>query len=337
MIESQSFARAGLLGNPSDGYHGKTIAFSVRNFFAQVRLVESPQLSIEPLPEDALPTYASTLEFMQQVERFGYHGSLRLVKASIKTFFSWCQQYRAGIHDRSFTLQYSTNIPRSVGMAGSSAIITAILKALNRFYEANISPQALASMALQVEHQELGIAAGLMDRVIQMLDDVVFMDFDQTKITSETGYEIGHYETLSKSALEEKLYLAWANQAAEPTEVLHNRLKERFMAGDQDVVTAMGKFAEFAEQGREALRSNDLETLNRLIDANFDLRTSICQLPELHHQMVTLARHAGASAKFCGSGGAITGIAADQVTFQRVTDSLAGIGCQVIRPIIRRT
>lgn len=35
-IHKKAFARVGLLGNPSDGYHGKTLSLSVANFFATV-------------------------------------------------------------------------------------------------------------------------------------------------------------------------------------------------------------------------------------------------------------------------------------------------------------
>lgn len=36
--------RVGLMGNPSDGFNGKTIAMSISNFWAEVTLVESPTL-----------------------------------------------------------------------------------------------------------------------------------------------------------------------------------------------------------------------------------------------------------------------------------------------------
>ena len=52
IIAAHSFARAGLIGNPSDGYFGKTISFSVRNFRATVRLWESPHFEILPTHGD---------------------------------------------------------------------------------------------------------------------------------------------------------------------------------------------------------------------------------------------------------------------------------------------
>ena len=39
VIKTASYPRAGLIGNPSDGYHGKTISVIIRNFSAQVTLV----------------------------------------------------------------------------------------------------------------------------------------------------------------------------------------------------------------------------------------------------------------------------------------------------------
>lgn len=38
-ISSKVCARVGLLGNPSDGFYGKTISFSLANFYAEVRTV----------------------------------------------------------------------------------------------------------------------------------------------------------------------------------------------------------------------------------------------------------------------------------------------------------
>ncbi len=52
IIESRAYARAGLLGNPSDGYFGKTISISVRNFGAHVSLYQTPELHIEPQQQD---------------------------------------------------------------------------------------------------------------------------------------------------------------------------------------------------------------------------------------------------------------------------------------------
>jgi len=59
VIEHKSYARVGLLGNPSDVYNGKTIAFSISNFFATVKLVPSNDLIIQPHPTHDLVNFSS--------------------------------------------------------------------------------------------------------------------------------------------------------------------------------------------------------------------------------------------------------------------------------------
>ena len=82
---------------------------------------------------------------------------------------------------RNFTLSYDTNIPRQVGLAGSSAIVTATLNCLMKFFNLNdndLPKPKRASFILNVESTELFIQAGLQDRVIQVYEGLVYMDFD---------------------------------------------------------------------------------------------------------------------------------------------------------------
>jgi glucuronokinase len=66
-------------------------------------------------------------------------------------------------------MSYTTNIPRHSGLAGSSAIITAAFNCLLEWFEVQDSfkVQERPTFVLNVEKQELGIMAGLMDRVVQ--------------------------------------------------------------------------------------------------------------------------------------------------------------------------
>ena len=43
-MEKKVYARVGLVGNPSDGFFGKTISLSIENFWAKVTIVESDRL-----------------------------------------------------------------------------------------------------------------------------------------------------------------------------------------------------------------------------------------------------------------------------------------------------
>lgn len=121
-IVRRAYARAGLIGNPSDGYNGKTIAFTVRNFFAEVTLRSAEEINFVAGPFD-FDCYGDIYALQQSVSRHGYYGGVRLLKATVKRFADYCS--RAGIAldpKRNFSLAYESNIPQQVGLAGSSEI-----------------------------------------------------------------------------------------------------------------------------------------------------------------------------------------------------------------------
>lgn len=330
IIRKRAFARAGLLGNPSDGYHGRTISLAVRDFWAEVVLYEWDSLDIV-LAENDRAQFRSIHDLARDVRFHGYYGGIRLVKATIKRFVDYCEARELKLHDRNFSIRYQTSIPKQVGMAGSSAIITATLRCLLEYYGLEMPLEVQPSLILAVERDELGIGAGLQDRVIQVYEGLVSMDFSASQERMVWGLPCYAYERLDPALLP-PLYLAYHNSFGEPTEVFHNDLRSRFNKGDPEVVGAMKHFAALAAEGREVLLRGDRRRLAELINENFDTRRRICQLPAWQVQMVDTARQCGASAKFAGSGGAIIGTFEGEGMYQDLCASLSAIGSRVIRP-----
>lgn len=329
VIHTASFPRAGLIGNPSDGYHGKTISFIVRNFSAKVTLWESPDLEIQPARRDEM-VFASISDLVEDTHNFGYYGGLRLLKASVKRFHDYCREGGLTLHNQNFTIRYRSDIPPHVGMAGSSAIITACIRALMQFYGVAIVSPTLANLVLSVENDELHIPAGLQDRVVQAYEGVVFMDF------AEDHFEnMGHgaYEQLDPASLP-PLYVAFTTQLSEGTEVFHNDIRGRFRRKDPEVVAAMVEWAELTQQTRDLLVAGKGDQIGPILDRNFDLRKSLYKLSEGNLKMVDTARSLGASAKFTGSGGAIVGVYEGEDMFTSLVDKLGQQGVQVIKPMI---
>jgi glucuronokinase len=329
LIRKRAYARSGLIGNPSDGYHGKTLSLVVRNFYAEVTLYDWERIEVVWSQNDR-SQFDSIDELVSDVRLHGYYGGVRLVKATIKRFAEYCRQEGHKLHDQNFSVRYHSNIPRQVGLAGSSAIIVATLRCLMEFYDVQIPQRVQPSLVLSVENEELHIPAGLQDRVIQTYEGLVYMDFSEQKAQQIHGYDCGHYEPLDVALLP-PLYVAYSTSVSEPTEVIHNNLRERFNRGEPSVVDAMGQFAQLTVQARKAILAGDRKQLERLIDENFNLRLSICNLPAGQIEMVERARKAGATAKFAGSGGAIVGTYTDDEMFARLETQLSPLGCRVLR------
>lgn len=329
IIHTKSYPRAALVGNPSDGYFGKTIAFVFSNFSAEVVLYETPELEILPQERDR-SIYKNINGLFEDVQLFGYYGGIRLLKATIKKFLEYCRANRVILDNRNFTIRYQSNIPNRLGLAGSSAIITACMKALMAFYKIRIPRQLLANLVLSVETDELGISAGLQDRVAQAYEEPVYMDFDKSIFKRQ---EYGEYRPFSASHLE-RLYIAYRTDLSEGSEVFHNDIRSRFDKGDQVVIDAMKGFASLTEQVMQFLEKEQLDKISPLLNANFDLRCSIYQISSKNKEMVALARGIGASAKFTGSGGAIIGMYKDEAMFETLSQTFSKYQIEVIKPTI---
>ncbi len=329
LITTRAYARAGLVGNPSDGYFGKTISFIIRDYWAEVTLFESPELTIQPNERDH-STFSGIDALARDVRQFGYYGGIRLLKATVKRFHDYCMRHQLPLHGRNFTLRYDSNIPPQVGMAGSSAIITACWRALMQFYQVQIPKNILPSLVLSVENEELGIPAGLQDRVIQAYEGVVFMDFNRASIE-----QLGHgiYEELDPATLP-NVYVAYTTKLSEGTEVFHNDIRGRWLRGERAIVSAMYQWANLAQRVRDMLVAGEGKLIGPLLNENFDLRRRLYNLSPGNIEMVETARSCGASAKFTGSGGAIVGTYEDEAMFQRLKEKMEPLQMIVLKPQI---
>ncbi|MEZ0609893.1 mevalonate kinase [Fibrella sp. WM1] len=327
IIETRAYARAGLLGNPSDGFFGKTIALSVRNFGASVKLYESPELVIEPQPQDT-NSFRSLHHLRDAVATLGYQGGIPLLKAAAKTFLDHCDRQGIRLPNKNFTLRYATSIPRQVGLSGSSAIIVAAYRAMMTFYNIDIPLPELPNIVLATETNELGIAAGLQDRVIQCYEGCVYMDFDQT-LMEQQGH--GLYEPIPPQLLP-NLYIAYKTTLGKQSGRVHSDVRSRWQKGEPLVVDTLRNIADLARQGREALLNGETGRLNELINQNFDYRKQIYPISEANQAMIDTARRCGASASFTGSGGSIIGAYQDDAMLNRLFVELKRLDARVIRP-----
>jgi len=318
-----------LLGNPSDQYFGKIIAISVKNFSARVFLEESPELRIEPSAQDS-EVYKDDREFVERLRLYGYYGGTRLIKAAVKTFFDYCRSQNVSIEPKNFTIRHDSNIPRQVGLGGSSAIIVAVMRALMAFHGLAITDELLPTLVLNAELKELGINAGFMDRVIQIYEGCVYMDLERNLI-EERGF--GKYQRL-EAALLPPLYVAYRPDLGKVSGAVHSELRAAYDRGDAAVIRTLEEVAGLAEEGRKCFEQGNFSRWPGLMNKNFDLRFRMMTISTSNMEMIRTARGCGASANFAGSGGSIVGIHKNENMFERLSRELGRLGARVIKPQI---
>ncbi len=330
VIKKTAYPRAAVIGNPSDGFYGKTIAFPFSNFQAEASLTESQSITINGSKGSV---FSDLDAFYKDYQSQGLNPENPLVSATIKRFLDFCISQNISLHNLGFEIGFSSTIPREVGLAGSSAIITAIFKTLLEYYEVSIPKKLLANLILEVETKEMDISAGLQDRVVQVYEHPVYMDFDKELMLS-AGY--GKYEMISPD-LFQHFYIAYSTQEAEGSDVVHNDLRGRFDKGDRQVHQVMSELSVLTEDFLTALQSGQEKNIEICMNQNFDLRQSICAISRSNLEMIELARLVGASSKFTGSGGAIIGNYGSEAMYQALERVFAPKGIQLIKPTIVST
>ncbi|XP_042504013.1 glucuronokinase 1-like [Macadamia integrifolia] len=310
IIEHKAYARVGFLGNPSDVYFGRTISFSLGNFFASVRLEPSDDLIISPHPHHDLVQFKSLYQMVNRLQNEGYYGGVRLLMAICKGFYNHCKDNNIELNGGNFKMSYETNIPRQTGLSGSSAIVCAALNCLLDFYKVRhlVKVEIRPNLILDAE-KELGIVAGLQDRVAQVYGGLVYMDFSK-----EYMDDLGHgvYTPMDLSILP-PLYLIYAENPSDSGKV-HSTVRKRWLDGDEFIISSMKEVANVALEGRTALLKKDFTRLAELINRNFDLRRQMFgddALGSVNIEMVEVARSVGAASKFTGSGGAVIAFCPD--------------------------
>lgn len=279
-------ARAALAGNPSDGYGGAVVAVPVDDLFAIATTTESDRFRITPTDPDLR----------------------RLLQATAEAFADEV----TGLPD--VALAASTTIPRSVGLAGSSALAIAALRSLAGWTDHRWEPLELARLALRIETERLGIAAGLQDRLVQATGELVIMTFDPVRC-----------DVLERpNGL--RLFVAWQTDAAETSNTVHRSLRRRHDAGDELVVRTMGELAEQAHIAAAAISSGDLVHLAAAMDRSFDLRCAISAVSDAQQRLVDTGRRARAAVNSAGSGGSVIGLARSDLHLEQLESTYREIG-----------
>jgi len=319
---ARCLARAALAGNPSDLFGGAVVAVPVESVGATVGVTASDTFQIPGL--DRFPSSLDELDHI--VETSGCGTAQPLVVATLVTLW---RRFQADLSP--VMVDVETGIPRSVGLAGSSAIVVATIRALishqpHRTWARRLAadPWLLASTALGAETSVLGITAGMQDRLVQAIGENLFMDFsrhptDHSLPTDQRFRVLGPLPGVA--------FVALLPATASHSGAVHARTD----TSTASFTAAMGDLARTAHDAAWAIDAHDADGLGAAMNATFDLRASCMALEPAHVAMVVAARRRGAAATYTGSGGAVTVLCSDDDAASDTAAALRrDLGCQVL-------
>jgi D-glycero-alpha-D-manno-heptose-7-phosphate kinase len=201
------------------------------------------------------------------------------------------------------TVTMESQAPKGSGLGASSALLMALLHALNGLRESGerLTSPAILDLGANLEAQVIGIPTGKQDYFPPIWGGVSAMWFDVD------GWRV---EKLS----EKKELVPWLNERVivTYTSVPHDSaitnwaMLKRYIEHESDAVARMRDIKAIASSMRDALRILDHQAFVNLLDDEWQLRRGLAEgvsTPEIEEYM-RVAHDAGAGAsKICGAGG----------------------------------
>lgn len=310
-------ARAALAGNPSDGHGGAVVATVVASLATTVTAVASDRFAFTGF-SDRFDDIHGLSAWIEERRR----GDQPLMQASLVVLGN---RFGAELAPHRFDVE--TTIPRSLGLAGSSAIVIATIRSMIAAHrddpwarELIEQPDVVASLALEAERDVLGIAAGLQDRVVQTLGGTVAMEFGPHHTRTLHGLATGTYRRLGP--LPDGMFVAFRAGRSADSGFVHSAVDPR----ESGFQRAMSRAAQAGRAAADAIDRADIDALGEAMNTTFDQRAGVYVLDPSHVEMIDVARSNGAAANYTGSGGSITVLAPDD----RAAEALRRIGCTVV-------
>ena len=318
-------ARVGLVGNPSDGYSGAVLATTVPGMSATVKATAADQVSFSAA--GATISWESARAWWDHACHSGHGDDQRIISAALWVLVEHLRQHRDRVvNEGGVELEWSTDIPRSVGLAGSSALAVGVIDATARAWKIDLDRRVVAALALIAERDVLGIAAGWQDRIVQSFGCTVLVD--ASRLEEVDGVRVPLVRTptaLAGAAM--PLLVAWSDDAASPSDDYHAPLRLTGAA----LATPMADLADLARRATAALEAADLAGVAAAMDAGWLIRQRCAPLRPDHADLVELVRAEGLAATTPGSGGSVVAVCMDEAAAERAIAAVQRAGCRFAR------
>ncbi len=285
-VTASAPGRVGIVGNPTDMYGGSVISCSTKER-ARIDIQPADRLILDAGAEQRVissPDDLVTREDIFDIARVALSGS---ESTDLRVRISW-----------------TTDIPFRAGLSGSTALLVSMVAGLLAFRGTRLSPYHQAELVRRIEYRNLTFC-GYQDAYMCTFGGLHYMDFRGKEFHLEYGTDpFATMEPIEMPAALPAVVVITGGQRVSGG--VHTPLRERWLAGETEVVEAYKAIAGLARDGKKAMLEDRLDKLGKLMNENQALTQSLGGSNPEDDRFIELARQAGASgAKLAGSSGAI--------------------------------
>jgi galactokinase/mevalonate kinase-like predicted kinase len=298
MIRASAPGRCGIIGNPTDMYGGSVLSCTIPQR-AYVTVAPAEALILETssghtdVKETRLPRQRS--DFRLQGDRFDIP---RAVLSHLR------------LYDLRVRIAYTSDVPFQAGLSSSTALLAALLFALQRYQGLSYHRHHFAELARFIELNRLDIVCGYQDAYMVTFGGLNYMEFRDKEFYRHVDEE--PYATIEPLPTgSNPLPFIVAHTGVERgSGTVHKPIRERWLEGEPAVVEGYRRIGRLAREGKRAFLDSDWPRLGRLMNENHAIQRDLGGSGPANERLIATALAAGTlGAKLAGAGSGGTIIA----------------------------
>ena len=277
--------RAGIIGNPTDMYGGAVLSCSV-DMRARVEVTPGRGITLETAGQAC--TISSREDLRPAGDRFDV----------VRAVLEYLRLPEMNCH-----VSYESQIPMRSGLAGSTALMVALLDAFLVWQGDYRHAYHIAEQTRYVELHNLKVVCGYQDAYMCTFGGLNYMDFRGKQFYRQAEAELfATVEPLAAFVAELPFVLGYTG-VQHASSAVHKPIRERWLEGESAVVQGYERITEIARAGKKALLLSDWPTLGRLMNENHLIQRDLGGSGESNERLIAAALQAGAlGAKLAGAG-----------------------------------
>ncbi|MFW6269626.1 MAG: hypothetical protein ACOC4G_06060 [Bacillota bacterium] len=284
MIIGKSPGRAGIIGNPTDGYGGAMIACSIP-YQATAILTPSSKLELKMGSKKTTIDWKNDLKLQDDC--------FDLARAVLRYFSPV---------DLKARIEMKSDIPRQAGMAGSTALLSAILSVILEAIDKNYSRYYFAELNRVIELRYMKTHCGYQDAYMTTFGGLNFLDFRGKEYYKKLKNE--YYAAVEPLEAPQLPFMLAHTGIKHHSGDYHKPIRERWLEGEKEVRKGYKEITNIAIRGKRALIEGNWEELGILMNENHQIQDSLSYSGEENNKLIETALDNGAlGAKLAGAGG----------------------------------
>lgn len=294
MIISSAPGRCGIVGNPTDMYGGSVLSCTTVER-ARCTIVDSKSLVI---------SVEGSEEEIRSADGLTLNGGFFDIPKAILMYFDVSPE------DFKHRISITSDVPQCAGLAGSTAVVVAVLGAILIQLGIEMDPYQIAETARKVEYRNMGIMCGFQDQHMASFGGVNFMDFAGKESLLQSDDEpLATVEPLQEKIADIPIVIAHTGIKRNSGRV-HRSIRERWLDGEPAVVEGYKRIASLARLGKKALLQGNWERLGELMNENHEIQRGLGGSGPQNDWLIDVSLRNGAfGAKLAGAGNGGTIIA----------------------------